>query len=200
MTAQASRHVWRATRRLRPGHEQPHHSDQTVRGFLLSPGQLFNALRLSSSLSLPPKLLLSTRLVIMADTLNYSSSPRPNTPSNNQNNPLTAIIRRLEAATSRLEDIASSSTSFESLENGKIAQANAPRASAPNLPGTVVGHSPATEEPEPTAPELPPAIKEMDELIENDVKNFVEASRGIDPLVESQVGVCEPWKALRITR
>jgi adenylyl cyclase-associated protein len=124
----------------------------------------------------------------MADTLNYASSPRPASPNSNQNNPLTAIIRRLEAATSRLEDIASSSTTFEALDNGKIAQGNAPRASAPNLPGTAVAGSPAIEAPKPTAPELPPAIKEMDELIEGEVKKFVEASKGIDPLVEGQVG------------
>ena len=124
----------------------------------------------------------------MADTLNYASSPRPSSPSSNQNNPLTLIIRRLEAATSRLEDIASSSTTFEALDNGKIAQGNAPRASAPNLPGTAVSGSPAIEAPKPAAPELPPAIKEMDELIESEVKKFVEASKGIDPLVEGQVG------------
>jgi adenylyl cyclase-associated protein len=124
----------------------------------------------------------------MADTLNYASSPRPSTPNNNKNNPLTAIIRRLEAATSRLEDIASTSTTFESLENGKLAQGNAPRASAPNLPETAVAGSPAVEAPKPAAPELPPAIKEMDELIDGEVKTFVEASKGIDPLVEGQVG------------
>jgi adenylyl cyclase-associated protein len=124
----------------------------------------------------------------MADTLKYASSPRPSSPSSNQNNPLTLIIRRLEAATSRLEDIASSSTTFEALDNGKIAQGNAPRASAPNLPGTAVSGSPAIEAPKPAAPELPPAIKEMDELIEGEVKKFVEASKGIDPLVEGQVG------------
>ena len=95
----------------------------------------------------------------MADTLSYNATPRPSTPSNVQNNPLTAIIRRLEAATSRLEDIASTSTSFESLDNGKIAQGNAPRASAPNLPGTAVSGSPSIEAPKPAAPELPPAIK-----------------------------------------
>jgi adenylyl cyclase-associated protein len=129
----------------------------------------------------------------MADTLSYNATPRPSTPSNVQNNPLTAIIRRLEAATSRLEDIASTSTSFESLDNGKIAQGNAPRASAPNLPGTAVAAGP----PKPSAPELPRAIKEMDELIDGEVKKFVESSRGIDPLVEGQVGVgaiWEPWE------
>lgn len=123
----------------------------------------------------------------MADTLNYASSPRPGTPSDAQKNPLTAIIRRLEAATSRLEDIASTSTSFETLENGKIGQGNAPRASAPQLPGTAIAGSPAVEAPKPAAPELPPAIQEMDELIEGEVKTFVEASKGIDPLVEGQV-------------
>ena len=124
----------------------------------------------------------------MADTLNYVSAPRPSSPSSKQNNPLTLIIRRLEAATSRLEDIASSSTTFEVLDNGKVGQGNAPRASAPNLPGTAVAGSPAVAAPKPAAPELPPAIKEMDELIEGEVKKFVEASKGIDPLVEAQVG------------
>lgn len=99
---------------------------------------------------------------------------------------LTTLIKRLEAATSRLEDIASSSTSFEALDNGQIGKGNAPRASAPNLPGTAVTGSPAVEAPKPAAPELPPAIQEMDELIEGEVKKFVEASKGIDPLVEGQ--------------
>lgn len=126
----------------------------------------------------------------MADTPNYTASPHSPALNNNQNNPLTAIIRRLEAATSRLEDIASSSTSFESLDNGQIAQANAPRATAPNLPGTGVAGGASTEPKKPDAPELPPAIKEMDELIDTDVKKFMEASKGIDPLVEGQVGGC----------
>lgn len=101
-------------------------------------------------------------------------------------NNLTTLIKRLEAATSRLEDIASTSTSFESLDNGKIAQANAPRASAPNLPGTAVAGGSPAETQKTSAPELPPAIKEMDELIDGDVKKFVEASKGIDHLVEGQ--------------
>lgn len=123
----------------------------------------------------------------MADTPNYAASPHSPALNNNQNNPLTAIIRRLEAATSRLEDIASSSTSFESLENGQVAQANAPRASAPNLPGTGIAGGTPAETQKPSEPELPPAIKEMDELIDTDVKKFIEASKGIDPLVEAQV-------------
>lgn len=123
----------------------------------------------------------------MAKNLHHSAGSGPSTPNSNGNNPLTAIIRRLEAATSRLEDIASTSTSFESLDNGKIGQANAPRASAPNLPGTAVAGGSPAEAQKPSAPELPPAIKEMDELIDGDVKKFVEASKGIDPLVEGQV-------------
>ncbi|KAL1585786.1 hypothetical protein WHR41_05014 [Cladosporium halotolerans] len=122
----------------------------------------------------------------MAKNVNYSAGSGPSTPNSNGNNPLTAIIRRLEAATSRLEDIASTSTSFESLDNGKIGQANAPRASAPNLPGTAVAGGSPAEAQKTSAPELPPAIKEMDELIDGDVKKFVEASKGIDPLVEGQ--------------
>jgi hypothetical protein len=158
-----------------PGHAQSDHPDQEVAS---TPFVDF----------LTPSSTSTTSSHIMADTLNFNSSPRPSTPNNNQNNPLTVIIRRLEAATSRLEDIASTSTTFETLENGKLAQGNAPRASAANLPGTAVLGSPAVEAPKPTALELPPAIKEMDELIGSEVKTFVEASKGIDTLVEGQVG------------
>ena len=118
------------------------------------------------------------------ETLRYSTStPIPVQPDN----PLTTLIRRLEAATSRLEDIASSSQSPEpaagqqnvAAAGGVVAQSPAEAASKGGAregsTSTVVKES------------LPPAIEAMDELINADVKAFVDASKGLDSVVEEQV-------------
>ena len=118
------------------------------------------------------------------ETLRYSTStPVPVEPDN----PLTTLIRRLEAATSRLEDIASSSQSLEqqgAQQNvaagvGSISQSPQEAASKAGTregsTGTVVRES------------LPPAIEDMDALINGDVKAFVESSKGLDSVVEEQV-------------
>lgn len=118
------------------------------------------------------------------ETLRYSTStPVPVQPDN----PLTTLIRRLEAATSRLEDIASSSQTPES-QGGQqnVAAAGGSTSQSPQegiskagtregSTGTVVQES------------LPPSIEDMDALINSDVKAFVEASKGLDPVVEEQV-------------
>lgn len=137
----------------------------------------------------------------MADTLRYSQSPSsaPNGPdkTNSQNNPLTAVIRRLEAATSRLEDIATSAANYG--ENGTAPGGQQPSqqrdvsaTSAPPPSGNAVSavSSQGAAAPEkPAAAPVAPAIMEMDQLIGGEVKNFVEASKGLDPLVESQVSI-----------
>lgn len=118
------------------------------------------------------------------ETLRYSTStPVPVEPDN----PLTTLIRRLEAATSRLEDIASSSQSSEQQGGqqnvaagvGSISQSPQEAASKAGTregsTGTVVRES------------LPPAIEAMDALINEDVKAFVEGSKGLDSVVEEQV-------------
>ena len=111
---------------------------------------------------------------------------------NTSDNPLTTLIRRLEAATSRLEDIASSAASHEGQSNGiggspAVAAAGATpqsHASAPEPQAGNKGVSPVAV----AAPQedLPAVITAMDEIIDTHGKSFVEASRGIDPLVEEQ--------------
>lgn len=118
------------------------------------------------------------------ETLRYSTS----TPVAVQpDNPLTSLIRRLEAATSRLEDIASSSQSPEqqagqqnvATAGGSVSHSPQEATSKPGTrqgsTGTVVRES------------LPPAIEDMDALINDDVKAFVQASKGLDSVVEEQV-------------
>jgi len=166
-----------------PGHEQPHNPDQEVRFYTLI-----------HTLSLPTHWLYCN----MADTLRYfSQSPlSANVPE--KTNPLTAVIRRLEAATSRLEDIATSAANYG--ENGSASggqqsqgqQRDVSAASAPPPSGNAVsavstGAGAAPEKPA-MAP-VTPAIMEMDQLIDGEVENFVEAAKGLDPLVESQVSI-----------
>jgi adenylyl cyclase-associated protein len=95
---------------------------------------------------------------------------------------LTAL-RRLEAATSRLEDIATSVDGPSALENGdgKSAAPGAPTATAAAVSAPAAAPAPP---PEP----LPRSIEEFDELIQSDVAAFVTASSKIGGLVEEQVG------------
>lgn len=136
------------------------------------------------------------------ETLHFSVNPP--TPVDTDD-PLTRLIRRLEAATSRLEDIASSSDSIEQQANGSISAASGEggagmptSSSMPDLPkggsreastGTVI-RSQGGDEPGVQAPPmevLPERIEEMDKLIEKEVKEYVDASKGLDNLVEEQV-------------
>ena len=122
--------------------------------------------------------------------------------------PLTRLVRRLEAATSRLEDIASSSGSIEQQANGSISAASGdgiPTSnSMPDLPkgasreastGTVIrsAHEKDDEDEEgeakaPSKEELPERIEEMDQMIEGQVVEFVDTGKALgNPLVEEQV-------------
>ena len=118
--------------------------------------------------------------------------------------PLTRLVRRLEAATSRLEDIAASSGSIEEQANGSISAASGagmPKSnSMPDLPkggsreastSTVIRSAGEKDEAggaqSPPAEDLPERIEEMDQLIENQVREYVDSGKGIDPLVEEQV-------------
>ena len=42
---------------------------------------------------------------------------------------------------------------------------------------------------QPVSQPLPASIEEMDQLIDSEVKSFVESSKGLDPLVEEQVSL-----------
>ncbi|KAK3944800.1 adenylyl cyclase-associated protein [Diplogelasinospora grovesii] len=93
---------------------------------------------------------------------------------NNINN-LTTLIKRLEAATSRLEDIASSTIE---LPRDSLASPNS-AASPPSAP---------TPTPPPRAPEpVPETVEEFDNFINTSVQKFVTLSNGLgDDLVKEQ--------------
>jgi adenylyl cyclase-associated protein len=87
---------------------------------------------------------------------------------------------RLEAATSRLEDMAMS------LEGGStVNSVNAvtpPQAAAPESPKPAPAVAPAPA-PEP----LPPQVEDFDALIKGDVQKFVDTAQNIGDLVAEQV-------------
>jgi adenylyl cyclase-associated protein len=90
---------------------------------------------------------------------------------------LTMIYRRLEAATSRLEDMA---TSVDSSHPSTVAAISS---SAVALPGSsTTAAAAAAPSPDP----LPPSIADFDKILEQDVKAFVNASEKIGGLVEQQ--------------
>ncbi|EXJ77051.1 hypothetical protein A1O3_10209 [Capronia epimyces CBS 606.96] len=97
------------------------------------------------------------------------------TNQNNMNN-LTTLIKRLEAATSRLEDIATS--------------IDGPGTTTTNgLVGAVVTPSATAATPEPVAPPpepLPKSVEAFDKIIEEDLSAFVKAAEKIGGLVEEQ--------------
>lgn len=104
-------------------------------------------------------------------------------------NSLTTLIKRLEAATSRLEDIASSA--FEPSPHDSISGSSAIAArassSAPDLSSVSPTTSRASAQTITASTEsLPPAIRDMDAIIINEVNAFIDASKGLDPLVEEQ--------------
>jgi adenylyl cyclase-associated protein len=100
-----------------------------------------------------------------------------------QNNPLKLLVNRLEAATSRLEDIAASTHGLD-----ESSPANAP--SSAKAVSTPV--APALSEPAsvPTARAVvappPPFLADLDVLLETDLKTFVAASAAVDSLLAEQ--------------
>ena len=77
---------------------------------------------------------------------------------------------RLEAATSRLEDLATVVPSFD--QGNAVVQQNSQSQAAPAAP--------------PAEP-LPQSIEDFDELIQNDVAKYIKLSEEIGDLVEKQV-------------
>lgn len=93
---------------------------------------------------------------------------------------LTNMFDRLEAATSRLEDMATAvdPSHAETVTAIHSASANAPP------PAESAPAPPPAPAPEP----VPRSIEDFDTLIEDDVKKFVTASEKIGGLVAEQVG------------
>lgn len=96
-----------------------------------------------------------------------------------QESVLISFIRRLEAATSRLEDIASSSVGFEAAPTNGIAAPTTPAAtSAPSRDST------ATVKPIET---LPPSVQAFDGLINTELKTWLDLSSKLGGAIEAQV-------------
>ena len=103
---------------------------------------------------------------------------------------LTKLALRLEAATSRLEDIASSTFEKPSALDAapgaqSIAAAQAPaRASAPPAaPGAP---------PAPSKADVPPMLAAFDALLDNELKHFVDLSKQLGGPIAEQVCAAKP--------
>ena len=97
----------------------------------------------------------------------------------------------LEAATSRLEDIATSVEGSDSRALTPTSQTPVPTSTDTARAATPVAATPIVAAPVVTAPApepLPRSIEEFDELIDGDVTAFVTASSKLGGLVEEQVG------------
>lgn len=102
---------------------------------------------------------------------------------------LTLTPRRLEAATSRLEDIASStevSSDVAALEDPSSQPANV--STIASLPVAPSAPAPA---PKPAADPLPETIEDFDSFLNTSVDKYVQASNELGGLVAQQVGL--PW-------
>ncbi|THV85184.1 hypothetical protein D6D17_00615 [Aureobasidium pullulans] len=104
---------------------------------------------------------------------------------------LTTLIKRLEAATSRLEDIATSSASFDQPRNtvADVGATHLPASSsAPELPGIAKdgANAPPAASPAPQQPSLPKPIQDMDSLINEHVAKFLDSASGLDKNIETQ--------------
>lgn len=93
------------------------------------------------------------------------------------------LLRRLEAATSRLEDMVPSISDPSASANGVSSLPE----SGLTAPGGGLRGEPGAAQQQPMAP-LPPAIDDFDALINGDVKTFVNMSEEIGGLVAEQVG------------
>jgi adenylyl cyclase-associated protein len=94
---------------------------------------------------------------------------------------LTAIISRLEAATSRLEDMASATVETQKT-NGA-----APPPTAPLPPAPVAAA--VREPPKPPPEALPESVEEFDSFINGPLKKFVNLSDELGGPVAEQVGI-----------
>lgn len=102
-----------------------------------------------------------------------------------QMNNLTTLIKRLEAATSRLEDLATVAPPGSSASSAVIPVV------APSVPvaGSVPSMSastPALVAPLPPQEELPASVEEFDEIISGEVAKYVKLSKGLGSLIEEQ--------------
>lgn len=109
-------------------------------------------------------------------------------------NNLTTLIKRLEAATSRLEDIAHSVDKLDGVtaqpHDAQTTVAAVTPALVPHTPSSTSGSSTSRAPPTPSIPEeedLPTSILDFDSLVHEDLKPFSDLSNQLGGLVQKQV-------------
>ncbi|KAH6953259.1 hypothetical protein HG530_000066 [Fusarium avenaceum] len=114
--------------------------------------------------------------------------------ANTQMHNLTTLIKRLEAATSRLEDIASSTTeptADTAVLNQAISSPPNPTLGAPAPPpaSTSKAATPTPASPEPATEPLPESIEEFDAFLNTSVDKYVKLSQQLGGLVAQQASL-----------
>ncbi|KAF1912994.1 adenylate cyclase associated N terminal-domain-containing protein [Ampelomyces quisqualis] len=100
----------------------------------------------------------------------------------NNMNSFTTLIKRLEAATSRLEDIASSA-----IPNGEAAPAGVSNgAQSPGPAAKLAGSTSTTPAPKPPVESAPPAIEAFDAMADTELKTWLELSSMLGEVIEGQ--------------
>ena len=107
--------------------------------------------------------------------------------------PLIRLIRRLEAATSRLEDIASSAQSFEQPSpNGHHGGPSDSSGLAVPSQGQIALQTPSTHAPGSSqtqlADPLPQSIMDFDALLRGDLQAYSDLSEALGGVLAEQVG------------
>jgi adenylyl cyclase-associated protein len=99
---------------------------------------------------------------------------------------LTELLCRLEAATSRLEDIATSVATFDDHTGSPGSGAQRAIAAPPSGPLAIA----AAPSPPPKPVEvLPPEVKDFDKMMSEDLAPFVKLSDALDPLIGQQASL-----------
>ena len=107
------------------------------------------------------------------------------------------VTRRLEAATSRLEDMA---TSVDATHPDTVAAINSASATQGIAAAAAATAAPITTEPTPPPTEpIPRSVEEFDKIVKEDVQAFVAASEQIGGLVEQQVHILRNLLRARLT-
>ena len=109
---------------------------------------------------------------------------------------LTMAIRRLEAATSRLEDMA---TSVDATHPDTVAAITSASATQ-GISATAATAAPTATEPTPPPTEpIPRSVEEFDKIVKEDVQAFATASEQIGGLVEQQVHILRNLSRAKLT-
>lgn len=113
------------------------------------------------------------------------SSPRH---SDSQNPLLTALVSRLEAATSRLEDIATSTHGLDPIPRSVDPTPSSKSAALPPSAGsTATVPTAKTAAAAPVEEDLPAVVVEFDTIVKDDLAPLEKISQGIGGLVAEQV-------------